>query len=315
MIKLNQDNLAEIKKTNLIKKINKSIKIAVMDDKGLYDYQYNYIKTPLELKYKQQSHGAPVCNVLYELAQDFLPNLEIYYFNKTNEAKDYIIKNNIPIVCCSFYNGVKSQMLEELKEHTLLVCSSGNSADSYNGADNHYPAAYNDTLSVGAYIEEIDKPASYSDGGSTLDLVGFTNIYVKNSKLEYFPFSGTSAAAPYISFMLIYSIAASLVSSNKQDLINFALNNCIDVHTLGIDNKTGRGLFKLPDLPEKKELDFIYQSDGTYKVFVDDNEINFNGNPPQFINSKLLMPLREILEELGHTVNWYNDTKNAKVIE
>ncbi len=81
-----------------------------------------------------------------------------------------------------------------MKMEWCLVGSSGNNSTN----SPHYPSGFSNVISVGA-IQENNTKASFSNYGSTLDLVApGSQIITTNLNGTYKTVSGTSVSAPFV---------------------------------------------------------------------------------------------------------------------
>ncbi len=122
----------------------------------------------------------------------------------------YAVQNGARIINMSFGDVVVSPLLRDVVQFAhargvVLVASSGNS-----GSDEpHYPSGFTETISVGA-VTPNRSLAGFSNYGTTLDVVAPGQAIVTTQlNGQYGRFSGTSAAAPFVSGM-----AALILSQN-----------------------------------------------------------------------------------------------------
>ncbi|HEX7357098.1 MAG TPA: S8 family peptidase, partial [Ignavibacteriaceae bacterium] len=122
----------------------------------------------------------------------------------------YAVKLGAKVINMSWGDYSFSYVLRDViryaySQNVVLVASSGNNGNN----DPHYPSGYSEVISVGNSTEQ-DFVAGSSNGGSTLDLVApGSNILSTSMNSEYSSYSGTSAAAPFV------SASASLILSKQ----------------------------------------------------------------------------------------------------
>ncbi|MET3505645.1 S8 family peptidase [Halalkalibacter oceani] len=197
--------------------------------------------------------------------QVFAPDAKIVHFRFTTtqgkqDAYEYIEENkdDIDIINASLGGtSIASQSFLPLEKYNIpIIAASGN-----NGNEDRisYPARYEWTIAIGAYNNNLNTVASYSNGGAELDAVAFTNVRIINLLGYEISFSGTSCAAPTTSGLLAlvadYRKSKGLPRLNTEQTRQFIYQNCIDKYEKGFDYRSGWGLFILPPFNElEKEL-------------------------------------------------------------
>lgn len=156
----------------------------------------------------------------------------------------YAVQMGVKAINMSFGDYSFSYVLRDViryaySQNVLLVASAGNS----NSSAPHYPSGYSEVISVGNSTKD-DFVASTSNFGSTLDLVApGTDIITTIRNGKYSGFSGTSAAAPFIT-------AASALVLSKQNFSNEEVKQILkstadDIGESGWDMKSGAGRLNL----------------------------------------------------------------------
>ncbi|MGH7494397.1 MAG: S8 family serine peptidase [bacterium] len=153
----------------------------------------------------------------------------------------YAVMNGAAVINMSFGDAVVSPMLLDIvrfahRRGAVLVAAAGNSASRAP----HYPAGFAETISVGASTIS-DRLASFSNYGSTMDVVAPGEaIWTTRIGKTYALFSGTSAAAPFVS-----ALAGLLLSRSPEwhnEMIRAALQNgASDLGEAGWDDDLGAG--------------------------------------------------------------------------
>ena len=173
----------------------------------------------------QSGHGTPVAGIIAALAGNGLgmsgiaPGVRVMALragtasglleeDDVAEAILYAVENGCQVVNMSFGDRAFSHLLQQVirfgsRRGVVFVAAAGNSGN----ARLHYPAAFSETISVGA-TEPGGGLAGFSTFGSTLDLVApGQNIFSLQIGGGYGVLNGTSFAAPMV------SAAAALLKS------------------------------------------------------------------------------------------------------
>lgn len=243
-------------------------------------------------------------------------------------------------------NILHSEGMEFLQENVpdVLTTSFFKMTDTEEPKKSLYKQLYNKgcfmCLSAGNKNEEIEKLAEgdiwkaigacrYNNGnpkvekdyaqGKEMDFVSFHRLIAMwdNSKNKDV---GTSFSAPIFAGMVALvqcffkeNIGRKL---NHEELIEFIKENCIDLETEGRDNKTGYGLFILPDPKTIKIEKYLGDTRkiilkiNNNKGFVDGKEITLDTEPIIY-KDRTLVPIRFIAETFGCKVNWIEDTQEV----
>lgn len=179
----------------------------------------------------------------------------------------YAVNNGAKVINMSFGDNSFSLVLRDVIRYAyskgvILVGSSGNSSSS----NPHYPSGYQEVISVGNSMEN-DAVASSSNYGSTLDLVApGTGIITTVRNNRYGSFSGTSAAAPFV------SAAAALLKSvsnfSNEEVKQILKSTCDEIGATGWDLKSGAGRLNLHRAvtvlaPSIIKFDYPYQDFAT----------------------------------------------------
>jgi subtilisin family serine protease len=157
------------------------------------------------------------------------------------EAIIYAVDNGCKIINMSFGDIVFSHLLKEAVDYgfnrgVLFVASAGNSGNQLL----HYPAAYDQTIAVGA-TDSTARLASFSNYGSKIDVVApGHNILCLSTENSFGKFSGTSFAAPMVSGVLGL-IWSREKTASAQQIWSQLIAGCIDLGTSGWDSYFGHG--------------------------------------------------------------------------
>lgn len=276
----------------------KGVTIAVIDLGCPRNNQADYVEYPFKLT-TETAHGCNICAVIHEVA----PEAKIVLLPLDEKSIDYIIANNIKLVSISLNFDIHREWFEKLQGKASVFCSAGNDPN----AKADYPSLYDWTITIGAFVESTDKPASYST--PCADIVSYTNVAVQTDEGKVFEFNGTSAATPFARGMSALVYGACLQAGFEPTIARldkYVLENTADVYTAGLDSKTGRGLFILPEHFPRKVI-----------LTMDKAEMLVNGETVQMdkpmtnLSGSTFIPLRAVGQALGADVVWDNIKKQA----
>ncbi|UYV13946.1 MAG: S8 family serine peptidase [Phycisphaera sp.] len=209
------------------------------------------------------SHGTHVCGTVAAVANgsDIIgvaPEADLYmlkigtFFPSSSgviNALQWALDNGIQVTNSSFSVG-DSSLLQQAYDNTwdagiIHFAASGNGG----GAPIGVPARYDNVIAVGA-IDDRDRRASFSQGGSALELVGpGVGVYstVSGSDTSYDFFDGTSMATPHAVGVAALIIGAGIEDANGNGRINDEvrqrmIDTAIDLGSPGWDSDFGHGL-------------------------------------------------------------------------
>lgn len=311
-----EENRQEFQRANILNWWNagykgQDIKIAVLETSVSMDNDVvlndDKIIIHGEIASNDNGHASCVTRVIREVA----PEAEIHVF-RSGAGEEYIETHldEFHLINCSF----TGSGLTHTEDFPPIICSSGN-----NGSKDHvsYPARYEHTIAVGAYENFRDLTASYSQGGTGLDCVAFTDIYIPNSDGTSFPFTGTSCAAPMLTGMLaLYMQKAG--KKNWQEIRSFIQANCVDVMDEGLDNYSAFGLFVLPDpedvIAEEDDEVVIEMTIGSKTAYIDGEAVQLS-RAPEAKDGVTVVPIRFVAEALGCQVDYDNATKKITITD
>ncbi len=161
------------------------------------------------------------------------------------EAVVYAIRNGCRIINMSFGDIVYSHLIKDAvdfgtKKGVLFVVSAGNSGNDVL----QYPAAYDETISVGA-TEQTDNLASFSSYGSKIDLVApGQDILSPVPGNQFGEMNGTSFSAPLVSGALGLLWSHDLQADARR-IKSQLLAGCTDLGVAGWDKYFGQGLLNV----------------------------------------------------------------------
>ena len=158
------------------------------------------------------------------------------------EAILYAVQNGCKIVNMSFGDVVYSHLIKDAVDYgtrrgVLFVASAGNAGNF----QLQFPAAYDNTISVGA-VDSLSNLAGFSSYGAKVDLVApGVNLYATRVGDEYNKVNGTSFSAPMVSGALAL-IWAQEPEAPSAVIRSRLLAGCRDVSYYGWDTYYGHGV-------------------------------------------------------------------------
>lgn len=281
------------------------VRIAVIDQECQSDETMkDYASFPLG-ESKTGGHGVRVPKALHEVA----PGAKIDCFtylgvddNQRRKIVDYVIRNDYDLINISLaVNNSRNEPLELLKNTNIpVIAASGN-----DGKENFlkYPASSDWTIAVGAFSENLNQVAGYSNGGDRLDCLGYGGVYHMNTKGKAVEFTGTSCAAPFITGMIACWLSYCkeiAYRPNRSEVRDFIVSHCLDCEEVGKDRRSGHGLFILPNelMPTK-----IIMRLGAKEVTINDRKMLLDV-APFTKKDRTMVPLRAIAEMFGARVDY-----------
>jgi|GEM_PF-559962 len=245
------------------------IKIAVIDSgidynhpdlKDNYRGGYDFVNSDNDPK-DDYGHGTKCAGVIASIDNSYgvlgvAPESSIYslkvlgsdgmgYSSRTIRAIEWAVDHDIDIISMSLGGSTGSDTYRQAVDNAynagvLLVASAGNSGSS--ASDNvKYPAKFDSVIAVSATTQS-DYIASFSSVGPAVELAA-PGYYIRTTTMGsgYASFSGTSAAAPFVSGVAALMMAANPTMTNAEirDLMH---QNAIDLGESGRDIKYGYGL-------------------------------------------------------------------------
>lgn len=162
-----------------------------------------------------------------------------------SQAVRFAIESKVQIISMSLGSsrpddGVHSAIREAYAAGIIVVCAAGNDAGSVN-----YPAAYKETIAVGA-VDSNGAACEFSCKGKEIAVAApgqdITSTWLNGG---YATVSGTSMAAPFVSGVLALYVAAEAKMGralNHSDVIEGLAMTCKDVGAAGKDDVYGWGL-------------------------------------------------------------------------
>lgn len=251
-------------------------------------------------------HVAPCVDIIRQIA----PDAEIYVLNNSSKNAKWLLDNNMDIVSVSAVGFAYDNAVAELykQSDTVLFAASGNAAKLTEA----YPASYEWAITVAAIEATTDKYYRSSSANAKMDCCGYTYVNVLTDKGAPFAFNGTSCAAPWVAGM--YALVRQKVG--KQNYLaarEFIRANCLDYLEPGWDERTGCGLFVLPDVSGMEENSMkIEMTIGSKIAYVDGKQTTLL-RAPEEKDGTTVIPLRFVAEALGCQVAYEAKTRKITI--
>lgn len=246
---------------------------------------------------------------VYELIKQVVPEAKIKLKCDYNKDDDFDVYTTSLFFASDKTKEKRSQQL--IDKNKILICAAGNE-----GSETQTPLSrLEQWLSVGA-VHLVDgkiEIPQYSSSFDGLDFMSFSNLNVpsKVNKIK-----GTSFSAPIFASMCALVQCYFLEKTKKKltynQMLQFLKVNCIDLNEKGYDNRSGYGLFVLPEPNEIKVDKYI----GGTIMFNDYREwekaLNFLANrkridSPELWRSRIRRD--NDVDLMWFLVKWANDVK------
>lgn len=207
-------------------------------------------------------HAYQTAMVFHEFAPE-RKLVSLYPNNKYKDAKNafslesvpYIKENMVDTIYVSLAStdqlNAEDESLNTVPYCTYLAANGNENERSYSKA----PMAEN-IFGVGAYDMAFDWPANYTSHSDYVDFCAPGKVQILSTKGTYYPFSGTSCAAPALAGMCAcindFFIEKTGRPLKRDQMYRFLADCCEDVSDPGKDETTGWGL---PILPKPEDVD------------------------------------------------------------
>lgn len=230
-------------------------------------------------------HGTAVGSIIQAVNKD-ASIYSVRVIDKNNETNlqrvvsgiYWCIDNNIDVINMSFGTPIKSDILEMAikdaeKAGIIVVAAAGNSGE--NGVD--YPAAFDDTISVGAVDNNANKTKN-SAVGNEIDVVAPGEEIMVETLLGMNTWvSGTSMAAPHVTAEVGLILAKD--ENKDKDFVEGLIKKTSK--SIGTKNEYGCGVIDVNEALNQydkyeeayeKNNDYIYKNSNEIKTF-DNNDV------------------------------------------
>lgn len=309
--------------------------------KGALNDDYIFCLSYGEKGNKYDEHGTLVMDYIMQVAPEaYLSSVKskekISNGRLESAAMEYLMEYKPDLIGTANHGGFidndvcKPYYQKLYDEGCYLICSAGNEQEEIN------KLAMGDLWkAVGACRYNQGKPKVekvYVDG----EEMDFVSLHKLKSAYDGKVHLGTSFSYPIMMGMLAlvqcFFINKTGKKLNNEQINRFVKDHCLDLEEEGTDEKTGYGLFILPD-PEsidiKKYADNYSENKVENKITLTINSnmaiieeyegrtllrkrITSLDSPPKIIKNRTMVPIRFIAEELGCKVTW--DEANRQVI-
>ncbi len=244
------------------------VKIAILDSgidythpdlddnyQGGFDF-VNYDNDPMD----DYGHGTKVAGIIAAEDNNFgilgvAPEASIYGVKVLSSGGsgstsnvirgiEWAVENDMDIISMSLggtsgYYAYETAINNAYNSGVLLIASAGNYGST--ATDNvAYPAKYNSVIAVSA-IDQNDNICSFSSVGPAVELTAPGYRLTTTNIGGYQFFSGTSAAAPFVSGVAALMIASDPTLTNVE-VRQSLQQNAVDLGVQGRDNKFGYGI-------------------------------------------------------------------------
>lgn len=306
----------------------KGIKVAVRE---VLTQKINPIRYPKAIIPPMSSHRIDYDaseNHLHDVLDSLMltaPDVEVHILGgSTAEDLQYLIDNGIHIMNMStnsyWYNPTDNPIEQKYADGGgILMCCAGN-----DGAGGLWQSATKENfISVGAVAWKtwqgvsgpyITNYSSYNQTGTHLDFVSFGDLYLTDG-----PEAGTSFSTPFAAGLIAQYLQKFIkVNSRvpaKAELFDFIKVNCTKLVQSEYDQRTGYGVFRLPEVtPEpapEPEYDVLEITNGS-KTAKLNGQPHTLGTTPTVINGSLMVGMRDAVQAFGgNVVSWSNATQTA----
>ena len=203
-------------------------------------------------------HGRKVFDIIQQIVPDANIIIKQHYYD---------LKQHVDIYTTSLFNKddtkeINKNIAKDLyAKDTFLVCAVGN--EEYESCTSLSKEDVWTSIGACNYKDGKVKRLSYSSITDNIDFMSITNL-----ETSLGTFTGSSCSAPVFASMCALVQSYYLQVSGKKltnaELLEFIKVNCIDLDKKGFDNKTGYGLFKIPEMGLKMFTDYTEWKQAVY---------------------------------------------------
>ena len=247
---------------------------------------------------------------VYDILKQVCPEADIKLKCDFNKDDDFDVYTTSLFFSSDRVKEKRSQQL--IDKDRVLVCAAGNE-----GSETQTPLSrLEQWLSIGA-VHLVDgkiEIPQYSSTFSGLDYMSFSNVSVQSKKNKI---KGTSFSAPIFASMCVLVQSYFLEKTGKKltynQMLQFVKVNCVDICEKGYDNRSGYGLFVLPE-PNKINISEYMGGITMFKDYTEwEQALNFLANKkridsPELWKNRIKRDNDVDLE--WFLIKWANDVKN-----
>ena len=266
------------------------------------------------------SHGSSVMNIL----QDVCPDATYYAypfsgsFNSNSykcNCADYIIENDIHLFTTSNIGGEvkggKAKAMQDCIDNGCTFFTSAGNKDIKGILDESKSEKYI-TIGIVDFVDGKLQWVKPSSIGEELDYVSLAGAYDRWTSWMTPQFTGMCGL---VQDFFIVNAGRAL---NREELIKFIDDNLIDVEEEGFDNKTGHGLFVLPD-PSSIDINKYIDKEGEKmkaELQINNNIVVINekqfvyDTAPFIKDNRTFVPVR-FLEDIGFNIDWLENERKV----
>lgn len=274
-------------------------------------------------------HGNQVADVISQICPEANILVKQDYTNPAKREKNIDVYTTSIFYASDKYERNVQAAIDFYNEGTILCCAVGNDGSSSCTSLSKYAH----WLSIGACLLNNGKVtrANYSSVTKEIDFMSFSSL-----KTNKGTFTGTSCASPCFAAMiaLVQGFFKEKIGRKltQEEMLNFIKDNIQDLEEEGFDNKTGFGIFILPDPDtinvnkyitneEIINIEPIEIIEPLIKMTIGSKEVYINGKKqtidlaPFMKDNKACVPVRFLVETLGYKVEWDNNKKEIKITD
>ncbi|WP_141500979.1 S8 family serine peptidase [Paenibacillus luteus] len=277
---------------------------------------------------KADSHAQNVIDTLLLTA----PDVEVHLMGADWLANlRYCIANGIDVYNYSATGSYNTAEFNELERKALdagvfFVCSAGNDgarADSLSGFSRKKTWLSVGSVRWGTY-NGFTGPlsngySSWDVRGDDLDVCGFADGLQIPSELyadKLMGVSGTSFAAPWVAGLIAVWKQRFIAEFNRkptfEETYKAVIANAQDIEAPGYDQRTGHGVFRLPEIIAAPTYDVITATVGSV-IGAHNGERVSLAAAPQLIDGRVFVGLRDVAELFGASVAWDTAKKTVTI--
>lgn len=255
---------------------------------------------------RMTEHGSNVFDIIRQVCPESDIRIDVEY----RDDEDWDVYTTSLFFPSDNYESNQKRIKALNKKDKILFCAAGNS-----GNENCTSATKAGMLSVGACKLKNGKPqlASYSSRCEHLDFVSFSDLYTEYSDNK--AINGTSFSAPLFAGMVCLIQCYFLQTIGRKltydELLQYLIENSVDMGEKGRDDNYGYGLLILPELEENMEIKLRINNKLAH---INGKEVMLDTEPIIHCN-RTMVPLRFIAETFGCNVEWNEKEREVTIVK